>query len=248
MLHAVERTPLVDEANLRRLTPPEVPGDVHVLAAARRIPQHPTHLPSRRRPVHHRHRAAPLDRRNVDRVELHQALGDVRHSVRLEREHERLIGRPVQKPAVALERPRRRAVTAQRGEARAEIIADGARGDCDRTKRIDDGEEAAEEVIQPADLVDERDGAGCIEAHVHDVALGRRNHDAVDPRFGLERPGVGRHDFHARPRERHIQRARVRHVREIEPHDFTAAHCEPIAWLAVHEKHVAKPPHQCVGR
>ena len=43
------------------------------VAGSRRI--HRTCRP-RRGPVHHRHRAAPLDRREVDRVELHQPLGD----------------------------------------------------------------------------------------------------------------------------------------------------------------------------
>ena len=103
-------------------------------------------------------------------------------------------------------------------------------------------------MVQPAHLVDQRHLPRFAEAHVHDVPLGGRDHHTLDPRLALKRPGVRRDELHPRAGERQVQRARVRHVREVEAHHFPATHRQPIPGLTVHEKQVAEPTHQRVGR
>src|SRR5258708_29132738 len=60
-------------------------------------------------------------------------------------------------------------------------------------------------------------------SHVYHVALRGRDHHALDPRLMREWPGVGRDELHARAGKREVERARVRHVREVEAHNLTAA-------------------------
>ena len=108
------------------------------------------------------------------------------------------------------------------------------------------GEEPAVEVVEPAHAIHEPDVAGPIEPHVHDVPLGRPDHDALDPLFALVVPDVSRHDLHPCAGEREVERAGVRDVREEEAHDLAALDRQRITRLAVHEHHVAEPPHERV--
>jgi len=50
-------------------------------------------------------------------------------------------------------------------------------------------------------FVEKREFARPVKLDIDHVALGRGDHDALDPRLALERSGVGRHEFHARFRE-----------------------------------------------
>src|SRR3989441_5867434 len=92
VLHPVEPQSLVDEPELHRVARMEPPVDVHVLPARGGVTENPMHLPAGGCPIHHRHRAAPLDGGEVDRVELHQPLGHRREPLGLESEDERLVG------------------------------------------------------------------------------------------------------------------------------------------------------------
>ena len=177
---------------------------------------------------------------------MHQALGYRRESLGLEREDERLVGGAVQEPPVRLELMSRRAVAAERREARGQVVSDPLRCDLDRAERIHLREEAAKEVVQTLDPIDQRDPSRPVESHVHDVALGRGDHHALDPRLALERPGVGCHDLHARAREGKVQGARARSVRQEETNHLSAPHREAVVERAVHEEDVAEPAHERV--
>ena len=84
--------------------------------------------------------------------------------------------------------------------------------------------------------------------HVDDVALGRRDDDAVDPLFALEVADVAGDELDARAAERDVVDPRVRRVRQEEAHDVAAPHVQRVPRLAVHEHDVAEAAHQRVRR
>ena len=65
-------------------------------------------------------------------------------------------------------------------------------------QRVRLGKERAPQVVDPLHAVHEDRVARLVEAHMHDVALGGTQHDALDPLLALEGPHVGADDFHAR--------------------------------------------------
>ena len=101
-------------------------------------------------------------------------------------------------------------------------------------------------MVEPDDLVDQRDLPRRIEAHVHDIPLGGGDHHALDPGFVFERARVGGHDLHPGSRKREVQRPRVRGIGQIKAHHLAAPHRHPVARLAVHQKQVAEAAHQRV--
>ena len=86
------------------------------------------------------------------------------------------------------------------------------------------------------------------EEHVHDDALGRGEQDLVDELLVLVVAGVGADQLHLRARQRHIEDARVRGVREVEAHHLAVPRLEVQIGLAGDQHHVAEPAHRHVGR
>src|SRR6266511_2370633 len=87
-----------------------------------------------------------------------------------------------------------------------------------------------------------------LKAYIDYIALGWCDHHTPDPSLALEWASIRGDELHARAGKREIERACVRHVREIEAHNLTATHRQPIPRLTVYQHHVAKPPHQRMGR
>ena len=86
------------------------------------------------------------------------------------------------------------------------------------------------------------------EQHVHDDALGRGEQDLVDELLVLVVAGVSTDQLHLRARQRHVEDARVRGVREVEAHHLAAPRFELQVGLAGDQHYVAEPAHRHVGR
>ena len=100
VLHGVEGTALVVQPDLHDVAHPELPADVHVLAAGRGFPDDPAHLRGRRIPVHHGHRPAPLHGVEVGGIEAHQTVHHEGDAVLLHGEGEFAVDRGVEVLAV----------------------------------------------------------------------------------------------------------------------------------------------------
>ena len=242
----MEAQSLVDQPEFHRGAPLEPPVDVHVLPACGGVAQHPANLPAGRRPIHHRHRAAPLDGCEVDRVELQQALRHRREPPGLQREDERLVRGTLQECPVRLELARRRGIAPQGGEARAQVLPHLLRRDVNRAERVHFREEAAEQMVDSPYAIDQRNPSRPVESHEDDVALRRSDDHAFDPRLALERAGIRCGELHARTWERQVHGTRIRRVGQEEADHLAAPHYQSIVGLAVHEEQVAEPTHERV--
>ena len=84
--------------------------------------------------------------------------------------------------------------------------------------------------------------------HVHDDTLGRGEQDVADELLVLVVAGVGADQLHLRARQRHIEDARVRGVREVEARHLALRRVEVQVGLAGDKHHVAEAAHRHVRR
>ena len=86
-----------------------------------------------------------------------------------------------------------------------------------------------------------------VEADLDDVAFGRGDNHAVDPRLPLEPADVGRHQLDGGAAEREVERAGVRDVGQEEADDLAPRHRQAVLGPAVDEQQVPEAAHQGVG-
>ena len=133
--------------------------------------------------VHPRHRAFPLHRVEVDRVEPHQLLAHERQAGEAGAEFEHVLRRlapvrPDQGPDLVGTTDRRRSVV----EARCRSGPGVARLDGHHTQRVHHVEEPPVEMVDGAHPVHQRIPARLrSKLHVDDIALRRRDDDALHP-------------------------------------------------------------------
>ena len=217
----------------------------------RRLAQQPCAVLPGDDPVHFRHRPAPLDRVAIDRLEVEQRAKRERQIAGLQRDDQLVIDRAVEVLAIAVDLRGDRGVVA---EALRRSRRDRARPT--RLRHVHDAEhmrlleEPRHDVVDGAHAVDERHVARLVEAHVDDVALGRRDGDVVDPGLALVAAQIRGDDLHPRRRPRNdrlntrVLDTLVRNNRTTSPRRTRAVP----ARLAVDEQHVAEPAHQRVRR
>ena len=200
------------------------------------------------------HRAGVAARRSGDREQLHSALGAVArpllHHLRVHRagidhgafrrlhlhlrdESHRLVRLGVEVRSNPLPLRHHVGVRAQDLELLLERVRRAILAHVDGRQRVN--------ALRGSVL--ERHVAGLVEQDVDDHPLGGRENHLVDELLVLDVPAVAANQLHPCPRQRDLEGARVRGVRQVEADDLTEPRVQRQVSLAVDQEQLAEAPH-----
>ena len=214
------------------------------------VPEQPADVLARHDPVHLGHRAAPLDRVAIDRLEAQKRPHRKRQISRLQRDGELAIDGAREMLSIGVDlRPTPPRSCAGARTRRDDRASPPARSTCTTPRTCFSSKNRAMMWSMARTRLTSADLAAGRKAHVDHVALGRRNRHVVDPCFALVAAQIGGDDFHARVAlERQIEDARARHVGEEKANHFAAADAGLPSRLAIDEQRIAESSHQRVRR